>query len=205
MIKIGLTGGIGAGKSYIAQIIENKGFPVFNSDDQAKLLMTNNAPVIRQVKSIFGAASYQGKELNRPYLAQKIFNDESLKEKLNGIIHPAVRVAFEDWSIKKAVQLKKEGKPSLIFNEAAILFEIGRYKDFNYTILVTAPKEVRMERVIQRDNTTEEQIESRMNNQWSDSKKEELADFIIVNDGIKPVEPQIEEIFKKILEANDLG
>lgn len=205
MIRIGLTGGIGAGKSYIARIIENKGYSVFDSDSQAKALMTNNADVVSQVKHVFGKEAYQKGELNRPYLAHEIFNNECLKEKLNGIIHPAVRAAFEEWSKEKEKQLLKEGKAPLVFNEAAILFEIGRNKDFDFTVLVTAPEEVRIQRVIQRDNTSKEQVKSRINNQWPDSKKEALADFIIINDGIQGVEPQIDEMLKKIKEAKGLG
>lgn len=201
MIKIGLTGGIGAGKSYVARIIEEMGYFVFNSDNQAKALMTNNTVVIDQVKAIFGKEAYQGEKLNRSYLADKIFNDESLKEQLNGVIHPAVKIAFKEWSKKKAAQLRKEGKEPFVFSESAILFEIGRYKDFDYTILVTAPEETRIQRVIQRDSTTHKQVESRINNQWSDSKKEALADFIIMNDGIKAVKPQVEKILNKIKET----
>src|SRR5690554_6629803 len=109
--------------------------------------MVNNRNVIQQVKEVFGEEAYIDKQLNRKYLADKIFNNEELKEQLNALVHPAVRQEFEDWSNRH--------DSSLVFNEAAILFEIGRYKDFDYTILVSAPEELRIQRVIDRDKTTD--------------------------------------------------
>jgi dephospho-CoA kinase len=188
VIKVGITGGIGSGKSIIGKILTVMGFPVFNSDTEAKLLMVNNDAVIHQVKLAFGNQSYIDNQLNRKYLADQIFNDESLKNKLNQIVHPAVRQEFEKWSQRQT--------SGIVFNEAAILFETGRYKDFDDTILVTAAEGLRIKRVTERDNTSIEEVRKRMDNQWKDDKKKKLASFIVTNDSNKLVTPQIEHILK---------
>lgn len=193
MIKVGITGGIGSGKSIVAKILTVIGFPVFDSDTEAKLLMVNNRNVIQQVKEVFGEEAYIDKQLNRKYLADKIFNNEELKEQLNAIVHPAVRQEFEDWSNRQ--------DSSLVFNEAAILFEIGRYKDFDYTILVTAPEELRIQRVIDRDKTTRKEVLKRMENQWKDEEKKALASFVINNDNEELVTLQVESILRSLGET----
>lgn len=188
MKKIGLTGGIGSGKSIICEVLKTIGYPVFNSDDEAKLLMVNNQEVIQQIKELFGEEAYKDKLLNRAFLADKIFNNEELKLALNRIVHPAVRNAFESWSNKQ--------NKALVFNEAAILFETGAYKKFDYTVLVTAPEKIRIERVVSRDNTTEQEVQQRMNNQWKDEVKSELASFVINNNNTTLVTPQVLEMLK---------
>lgn len=193
MKKVGLTGGIGSGKSIICDVLKVMGYPIFNSDDEAKLLMVQNLEVIQQVKNVFGEEAYEGDQLNRPYLASKIFQDENLKTALNKIVHPAVRNAFEYW----AVQQNK----TLVFNEAAILFETGAYKTFDYTVLVTAPEETRVNRVIARDKTTAQEVQLRMNNQWKDDVKKELASYIINNDNNLLVAPQILEMIEHLENA----
>lgn len=190
MKKIGITGGIGAGKSYVCKLLTDLGYPVFNADNEAKKIMQNDQKVVQQIKSVFGEESYIGNQLNREYLATVIFSDNSLKEKLNKIVHPAVILAYENWC--------KSQKSDLVFNEIAILFEMGRQKDFDHTILVTAPEEIKIDRVIRRDNTTREEVKKRMDNQWSDEKKIKLASFTIENDGKKELLPQIESILTAI-------
>jgi len=166
------------------------GFPVFDSDSEAKNLMVHNASVVKKIRNIFGDAAYVQGELNRKFLAQQIFNNPQLKDQLSNIVHPAVRQSFEHWC-------KKQTAP-IVFNEAAILFETGRYKDFDYTILVTAPENIRIRRVIQRDQTTTETVKSRMDNQWKDEEKKKLASFIIVNDDRELVTLQIEKILSQL-------
>lgn len=196
MIKVGLTGGIGSGKTYVSKIIESLGYTVFNSDDEAKKIM--NAPhVVAQVKEVFGENAYIDSSLNRKYIANLIFSDTNLKEKLNSIVHPAVRQAFVDWSEKQ--------KNDIVFNEAAILFETGAYKQFDYTILVTADEETRIQRVIKRDDATHAEVKARINNQWTDEQKENLASFIIVNDYKKDVLAQIKTIIQQIKKENKLN
>lgn len=193
MKKIGLTGGIGSGKSIICDILNIMGYPVFNSDNEAKLLMVSDPEVIQQIKDVFGEEAYVGNALNRPYLANKVFKDESLKIALNNIVHPAVRNAFDSWAEKKNAKL--------VFNEAAILFETGAYKAFDYTVLVTAPEKTRIERVILRDKTTTEEVKLRMNNQWEDEIKKEMASYVINNENNTLVIPQVLKIIKSIESA----
>lgn len=190
MIRVGLTGGIGSGKSIIGEILMVMGFPVYNSDIEAKSLMVNNQELVSQVKQIFGEQAYIKGSLNRKYLADQIFSNPDLKEKLNSIVHPAVRQAFEAWCSNQASEI--------IFNEAAILFETGGYKDFDYNILVTAPEEVRIARVVSRDNTSIEEVKNRINSQWKDSEKKDLASFVITNDNHSLVTLQVEKIIQKI-------
>ncbi|WP_159038562.1 dephospho-CoA kinase [Brumimicrobium mesophilum] len=186
MKKIGIAGGIGSGKSIISEVLKTMGYPVFNSDDEAKLLMVKNPEVVQKIKSIFGDEAYNGKELNKPFLAKKIFNNLDLKSELNKIVHPAVRKAFVDWAEIQS--------SSLVFNEAAILFETGAYKSFDFTVLVTAPEKVRIERVVSRDNSTETEVKQRMKNQWKDDIKIEMASFVILNDNSTLVTPQVMEM-----------
>lgn len=197
MLTIGLTGGIGSGKSFVGKLLENLGYPVFYSDEQAKAIMIRDEKVMNQIQTLFGEEAYVDGSLNRFFLAEKIFHDESLKNQLNSIVHPAVRKAFDEFTKNNF-----QNGVNLVFNESAILFEIGRHTDFDYTILVTAPIEIRIQRVMNRDNITREQVESRINNQWSDEKKMSLADFIIENDGEQAITPQIEKILLEIQDNN---
>ncbi|PKR80864.1 dephospho-CoA kinase [Brumimicrobium salinarum] len=195
MLKIGLTGGIGSGKSIIGKVLTIMGYPVFNSDDNAKLLMTESNDVKNEIKNVFGEEAYIDNQLNRSFLANKIFKNSAYKEQLNAIVHPAVRKAFHKWS--------KEQDASIIFNEAAILFETGRYTDFDYTILVTAPEEVRINRVIIRDGSNVQAVKDRINNQWPDEKKADLASYIITNDDSSLVTQQIEVILAEVKRADN--
>lgn len=194
MKKIGLTGGIGAGKSIVAHILATMGFPVFYSDQVGKELMVSDQDVITKVKVLFGEEAYQNNKLNRAYIAQRVFNDETLKTELNAIVHPAVRNAFYEWQSKL--------KCDLCFNEAAILFETGAYKLYDKNILVTAPEEIRIKRVMSRDQTSRRQIADRIKNQWSDSEKTKLADFLIVNDNLTLLVPQVEKILSELYEKD---
>lgn len=194
MKKIGLTGGIGAGKSIVAQILTTMGFPVFYSDQVGKELMVSDQGVITKVKVLFGEEAYQNNQLNRAYIAQRVFNDETLKTELNAIVHPAVRNTFSEWQSKL--------KCDLCFNEAAILFETGAYKLYDKNILVTAPEEIRIKRVMSRDQTSRKQIADRIKNQWSDSEKTKFSDFLIVNDNLTLLVPQVEMILSELYEKD---
>lgn len=194
MKTVGLTGGIGAGKSYVAELLLKKGYPVYHSDGRAKQLMIEEPELVLKIKSIFGKKAYNGKALNRKYLAERIFHDVKLKDKLNQIVHPAVRQDFEKW--------KHQQNTLFVFNEAAILFETGGYKNVDFTLLVTAPEKVRINRVMKRDNATEEEVKNRISNQWTESKKEMLADFTLKNDGKLDVEAQLVKILIQLEEIN---
>lgn len=191
--KVGITGGIGSGKSIVGQILSTMGYPVFYSDAVAKQLMTENKQAREEVTRVFGDEAYTDKELNRPFLAKQIFEDESLKSKLSEIIHPKVRANFDAF-------FDAHDAP-LVFNEAAILFETYAYKNFDYTLLVVADESIRIERVMKRDQVSKQEVLKRMENQWSDEKKINLADFVIENNAEKLVVPQVLSFIDKLSTA----
>lgn len=190
-MTIGLTGGIGSGKSTVAKVLESMGYPVFYSDTAAKDLMNSDRRLQLDIIDYFGESAYLSGVLNRAFLAEKIFSNPKDKEVLNQLIHPRVR----QWFIEFA-----EGSNSrLVFNEAAILFETGAYLNFDKTLLVTAPVETRIDRVMKRDNCSCEDVQNRMNNQWSDDGKIPLADFVIKNGDEDAVLEQIERTVEALL------
>lgn len=189
MKKIAITGGIGSGKSTVCKVFEQLDFPVFYSDVEAKNILRENELVKSQIIELLGEEAYQNNELNRSYISGKIFSDISLKEKMNSIVHPAVRLVFENWA---TIQ-----KSKIVFNEAAILFETGAYKNFDSTILVTSPESLKIKRIIARDNCTEQEARLRIKNQWADEDKIKLADFILNNDESEPLLQQISDLISK--------
>ncbi len=191
MKRIGLTGGIGSGKSFIAKILEHMGFPVYYSDLRSKELTKSNPTIRTGLISLFGEKVYVDGELNTQLVATKIFQDEELRQKVNQLIHPIVRKDFDDWA--------KNQYSELVFNEAAILFETGAYKNFDATILVCAPLELKIKRVMNRENCSKEDVLARMNKQWSDEEKMKLADFVIKNDEKLPILTQIEGVLNRLI------
>lgn len=188
---VGLTGGIGSGKTTIATMFSELGIPVYIADVEAKKLTNSSETIKKELIKILGEEAYNDKGLNRKYVANIIFNDNELLEKVNAIIHPQVAEHFKQWVAEQT--------SSYCIKEAAILFENGSYKNCDYTILVTAPKETRIERILQRDDTTREEINSRMDNQWPDEKKQQLADFIIENEDLKNTKKQVLKIHHHLL------
>ncbi len=195
MIRIGVTGGIGVGKSIICQILSSMSYPVFYSDSSAKRLLSTDIELIAAVKSLFGEAAYVGNVMNRGFIAAQLFSDEEKKQKMNALVHPKVKAEFETFC--------KINSSDLIFNEAALLFETGSYIDFTATILVTAPLDLRISRTIQRDNCTREQVLARIDNQWTDEHKKQFASFELVNDNKHLVVPQLEAILERLKEITD--
>lgn len=193
MMTIGLTGGIGSGKTTVAGIFKELGVPVYIADEAGKRLMATSEEIREEIIAIFGKQSYQDKLPNRKFIASQVFKDKSLLEKLNRIIHPAVARDFEEW--------KKEQKSDYVLYEAAILFETGGYKKCDFSILVTAPKAIRIQRLLKRDKSSEEEIQDRINNQWSDERKSGLADFIIKNEDLTGTRRQVIKIHDQILKA----
>lgn len=191
MIKIGLTGGIGSGKTTVAMVFKTLGIPVFFADDESKKLLNDSKNIKKQLIELFGVEIYDAGKLNRKLLASHIFNDKVALKKVNQIIHPAVAVKFEEWCAAQ--------NANYVVQEAAILFETGGYKRFDKNILVTAPKQIRIDRIKARDNVSEAQIAERMKNQWEESHKLVLADFVILNDGSEMLLPQILRIHEDIL------
>ncbi|AWK05427.1 dephospho-CoA kinase [Flavobacterium crocinum] len=185
---IGLTGGIGSGKTTIANYFQEMGVPVYIADDGAKRVMQSGS-ILDEVKLEFGQNIFDGEVLNRAKLAQIVFNDKEKLAKLNAIVHPAVKRDFESW-------LLQYKKLDYVIYEAAILFESGRYKECDVIITVTAPQEVRIERVIQRDKTTREQVLSRMKMQWNDEKRISKSNFVINNNNLKIAKEEVVKILK---------
>lgn len=170
---IGLTGGIGSGKTTLATYIESLGIPVFIADDEAKKLM-QSAEVLGEIKAIFGETIFENRQLNRQELAAIVFSNPEKLSQLNGIIHPAVKKQFKIW-------LDQNQSAPFVVYEAAILFESGSYQNCDYIITVTAPLEDRIARVMQRDNSSREQVLNRINAQWTDELRAAKSNFIIEN------------------------
>ena len=197
MKVIGLTGGIGSGKSTVARKFNELGVPVYIADDRAKSLMVKNPEIIKGIVKIFGDEAYLDGQLNRAFIAGQVFSDKSLLQKLNNIVHPAVEKDFQSWILEESKSSAK-----YVIKEAAILFENGGYKKCDYTILVTAPKEERIQRVIERDHTNRQAVLDRIKNQWSDSKKVLLADFIIRNKDLEETSLIVNKIHNKIISSS---
>lgn len=190
MKKIGLTGGIGSGKTTIARILEAMSYPVYYSDIRSKQICDHNVGIQSQLTSLFGPKAYEEGKLNRTFLSDCIFMNPDLRLKVNEIIHPVVRKDFEDWA---SVQTSP-----LIFNEAAILFETGAFKQFDAVVLVCAPISQRIERVMLRDLCNKASVEQRIESQWSDEQKRSLTNYCIENNGIHPILIQVEELLMKL-------
>jgi len=185
---IGLTGGIGSGKTTVAKFIEEFGFPVYYSDDRAKTIVNDNEDLKLKIKELLGEESYDEKGLyDRKFVAEKVFNDKNLLQSLNEIIHPAVRIDFEDW-------VKKQTK-YLIFKETALLFELKLNKDCYKSVLVTAEDNIRIKRVMDRDGKTYREVEAVMEKQMPEKDKIKLADCIIYNNtNLEDLKEQTERI-----------
>ncbi|WP_299550253.1 dephospho-CoA kinase [Seonamhaeicola sp.] len=191
MIIVGLTGGIGSGKTTVAKQFESLGVPVYIADEEAKKLMNRSKVIKRKLIQLFGAQAYTDDKLNRPFIADIIFNDKSYLQKMNAIVHPRVARHFEKWALKQDAPY--------VIKEVAILFENGGYKQCDFVITVTAPKKVRVERLLKRDNTTKEKIEAIMKHQWPDDEKVKLSDFVVENIGLQATLNQVHSIHKKLL------
>ena len=190
MKKIGLTGGIGSGKSTVARILLAMGYPVYFSDDRSKQLTQTHPDIRKGLTELIGTQIYRDNRLDRSALALAIFSDGALREKVNQIIHPVVRADFDRW-------VEEQTHP-IVFNEAAILFETGAAERFDAMVLVTAPFELRIQRVMKRDLCSHEEVVSRINHQWTDAQKMLLADAVIVNDEVQPLIKQVEHMLIRL-------
>ncbi|WP_298533514.1 dephospho-CoA kinase [uncultured Algibacter sp.] len=192
MIVVGLTGGIGSGKTTVAKAFRALGIPVYIADEEAKGLMLRSKIIKRKLIQLFGNQVYADGNLNKSFIASIIFNDKNYLNKMNAIVHPRVARHFEKWLIKQDAPY--------VIKEVAILFENGGHKACDYVITVTAPKATRIDRLLKRDNTSEEKIEAIMKNQWADSKKVKLSNFVIHNVSIEKTQAQVVKIHSQILE-----
>ena len=188
---IGLTGGIGSGKTTVARMFKDLGVPVYIADIEARKLTNSSKVIKRKLIKLFGSNCYQDGVLDRKFVASKVFKDSELLDKLNSIIHPKVAAHFKRW------QNKQEG--AFCIKEAAILFENGGYKQCDLTILVVSPEQERIRRVIARDQISEEEVLSRIKNQWSDEKKRKFADIIIENIDLISTKNQVLNIHSSLV------
>jgi len=194
MVKIGITGGIGSGKSTACKVFTFLGIPVFEADSVAKHLMNTDPEIRVQLINLFGKSAYlPDNTINRKYLSEIVFNNPSLLAKLNEIVHPEVHKSFNEWC-------QNQQAPYVLY-EAAILFESGFYKTLDKTIAVVTNEEERIERVMKRDKINKEMVKQRINNQLSDEEKIKLADFVIGNNDNELMIPKIVEL-DKIIRAN---
>ena len=190
-ITVGITGGIGSGKSTVCEIFKILGVPVFEADKIARTLMNENPEIRQNLITWFGDEIYSENLLNRKKLAELIFNNTQNLEQVNSIVHPVVRNEFEKW--------KNSQKSVYSVYEAAILFESGFYKLMDLNFLIVSPEQLRIHRVMKRDQISEEQVLARIHNQWSDEEKIKLANAVIYNDNKNLIIPQIIEIDKKLI------
>jgi dephospho-CoA kinase len=188
---IGLTGGIGSGKTTVAQMFKELGVPVYIADIEARKLTNSSKVIKRKLIKLFGSSCYQDRVLDRKYVASRVFNDSELLDQLNAIIHPKVTAHFKRW------QKKQEG--TFCIKEAAILFENDGYKQCDLTILVVSPEQERIRRVISRDQISEKEVLSRIKNQWSDEKKRKFADLIIENIDLISTKNQVLDIHSTLV------
>lgn len=193
MIKLGITGGIGSGKTTVCRLFELLGIPVYYADEESKKLLDENKEVKKQVLGIFGESILNDAgTIDRKKLAGIVFNNKGLLDKLNAITHPAVGAHFELW-------LKKQKSP-YILKEAAILFESGAYKQVDKVLTVTAPVELKIQRTIKRDGVSKEQVEARISLQMSDEEKIKRSDFVIRNNEQELLIPQVLELHKQLVD-----
>lgn len=186
MKKIGITGGIGVGKSYVSNILRKMNYPVYNSDVIAKELLENDPNLMSLIKNNFGDEIYSDNKINKALVASIIFSNDNLLNKFNAIVHPYVFKDFKKWC--------ENQQSEIIFKEAAILFESDAAKDLDSIICVIASKDVRIKRIISRDNKTVDEIEKIMSKQMDQQKKEGLSDYVIKNDGDTSVLLQLDKI-----------
>jgi dephospho-CoA kinase len=195
MLKVGITGGIGSGKTLISRIFSVLGVPVYNADLSARDIMNTDRFVQEKLVGSFGERILKDGVPDRQALAQIVFNDPDALKRINEIIHPAVKTDFISW-------LERHRHEKYILKEAAILFESGAYKELDTIVLVTAPEEIRIKRIMKRDGVTAASIRKRMANQWPDETKAAKAGFIVVNDNTSAVLPVILEMHSQFSKGN---
>lgn len=188
MMIVGLTGGIGSGKSTVGKMFKKLGVPVYNSDKQAKKLMNSSKKIRKKIIALLGEGAYKDEKLNRAYIAEQVFKNKELLIGLNSIVHPAVRKHFIKWADKQ--------KYSYVIQETALLFENDANDNYDKVILVTAPKQNRIDRVVKRDGTTENSVLARIKNQLPDDLKIKKSDFVIEN-------VELGKTWENVLEVNN--
>lgn len=191
MLKVGITGGIGSGKSTVCQVFKTLGIPIFFADSAAKYLMNNDPALISSIKELFGEDIYTNGSIDRPKLSSIVFSKPELLQKLNAIVHPATIAYGKEW-------MEMQQAP-YVLKEAAIFFESGTYKDMDVMIGVYAPLELRIRRAMQRDNASREKIEARVAQQMDEDEKMAKCNYVIYNDDVHAVIPQVEQLHEQLL------
>lgn len=196
-LQIGITGGIGAGKSTVCKIFSVLGIPTYDADSRAKAVMTTDGILVEGIKKEFGTLSFKSSgELNREYLATEVFNNEQKLKKLNALVHPRVEVDYRNW-------LKEQIGAPYVLKEAALLIETGSYKALDYLLLITAPEEVRIGRVLERDkHRNRAQVKEIIKNQLDETEKLTVANFIINNDGKHSLLEQVLKLHEQFLQTS---
>lgn len=190
---LGLTGGIGSGKTTVAGFFKDLGIPVFIADHEARRIMEEDTEVKAAIVELLGNEAYTNGLPDRKFIASQVFNDKARLEQLNAIIHPVVAGYFENWK-------KKQDAPYVVY-EAAILFEKGGYKKCDFNLLVTAPLQEKIKRLQERDSSSPEEIEARMSHQWTDEKKAEYADFVIENLDLHKTRKAVQKLHETLLNS----
>lgn len=190
MIIIGLTGGIGSGKTTVAKMFSKLDIPIYIADNEAKILMQQSNVIKQKLVALFGDQAYLNGALNKPYIANVIFNNKDYLQKMNAIVHPEVTKHFKKWVAKQ--------KTPYVIKEVAILFENGSYKTCDFIITVTAPLEVKIKRLLKRDKTSIDKIEAIMKNQWTDNEKIKHSHYIIKNEDLINTKKQVLSIVREL-------
>ncbi|MFN4300157.1 MAG: dephospho-CoA kinase [Thermaurantimonas sp.] len=194
---VGLTGGIGSGKTTAAQLFRHLGVPVYIADDEAKRLIDSDPVIRRNIIAHFGTEAYTSSGLNRQYIAQRVFTNPEKLELLNSLTHPAVKEHFKKWiTLQNAL---------FVIKEAAILFEAGTYRECDLIISIVAPENTRLERIQRRSGLSIEEIKSRIARQWTDKKRLQLSDYVVLNDGKHSLIKQILHIYEDIIRRTNPG
>jgi dephospho-CoA kinase len=193
-LLVGITGGIGSGKTTVSKIFKALGVPVFNSDNEAKIIVNTNEYVINQIQNVFGDVYRQGK-LDAVKMAELVFKDKNALERLNKIVHPKVAESFKEW-------VNKNNMSRILLKEAAILIETGAYKELDSIILVITPIEERIKRVVKRDNISGEKVKERIAKQLSDEEKAKHANYVINNKDGQLLMPQVLKIYEQLKSRN---
>lgn len=194
MKVVGLTGGIGSGKTTVANFFADLGVPIYIADLEARKLQNESSEIKAEISAIFGAQAYKDGILDRKFISGQVFGDPEKLEALNAIVHPRVAQHFEQW--------KEKQDATYVLYEAAILFEKGGYKKCDATILVIADHKTKISRLQKRDQSEISEIEARMNNQWPDEKKVELADFVIENKDLSDTQKEVRKIHRILLKTS---
>jgi dephospho-CoA kinase len=192
ILKIGITGGIGSGKTIITQIFSLLGVPVYNADERAKYILHHDEEVCRQVRKHFGEQSYLDGKLNTSFLSAEVFNNDAKLQTLNSFVHPRVALDFQQWL--------SEQSSAYVLKEAALLYEAGSYKDLDKIIAVSSPVELRVKRVLVRDpQRTESAVRAIMQKQMSDEEKIKMADHVIYNNNQQLLIPQVIRLHEQFI------